>query len=240
MEYALQLYSVYTYMEKDVKDTLRRVAEMGYRKVETAGFYGTSAEDFRTWCDEYGLECPSIHETMDFFGDTEESCAAAIKFLKTIGCKRYIIPYAPIDTKEELDQTIDLMNKYTDILEKEGIEIHFHNHNEELVPNKDGLIPHVEMQKRTRIKFQVDIYWVYRAGMQPFYVLEKLKDRISVIHLRNGDVCHSMPLGKGNLRIPDFVKWANANGVDMVVEHGTEPRYELSEAKECLDFLKSL
>ena len=42
MEYGLQLYSVRDAMEKDVKGTLKRVAEIGYKQVEFAGFFGVT------------------------------------------------------------------------------------------------------------------------------------------------------------------------------------------------------
>ena len=41
----LQLYSVRDQMEKDMEGTLKAVKEMGYDYVETAGYFGKSAEE---------------------------------------------------------------------------------------------------------------------------------------------------------------------------------------------------
>lgn len=238
MKFGLQLYSVKSFMQNSVKDTLKAVAEMGYTVVEPAGFFDTPAEDFKAWCDELGLATNSVHWGVNFLRD--ENIADSIAYLKTIGCKRFIIPGAPYSTKEDLDATIDLINKCEPILAKEGIELMYHNHSGEFVPNKDGIIAHLEMQKRTNIKFQIDVYWAYRAGLNPIYVLEQLKDRIAVVHLKDGTMEHGTPLGLGTTPIKEVVDWALANGVDMVVENEPDALVEMSEAKICADYLLSL
>lgn len=44
MEYGLQLYSVRDITASDLEGTLKQVAELGYKFVEFAGFFGHSAE----------------------------------------------------------------------------------------------------------------------------------------------------------------------------------------------------
>lgn len=236
MNIGLQLYSVRSFMKENEKDTLKQVAEMGYTVAETAGLPLAPAEEFKAWCDDFGLTVTGAHAGMDLMSDEKKE--NTLKCLKTLGCKRYIVPGAPFSTKAELDATIDWMNKYAPILEKEGLELMYHNHFEEFLLNKDGQIPHLEMQKRTNIKFQIDVYWAYRAGLNPIYVLEQLKDRISVIHLKDGTMEKDTPLGKGDVDIKGIVEWALKNGVDMVVENEPIAAVELTEAKMCIDYLK--
>ena len=47
MEYGLQLYSVRDFTQKDLAYTLKKVAEIGYKYVEFAGFFGHSAEEVK-------------------------------------------------------------------------------------------------------------------------------------------------------------------------------------------------
>ena len=47
MEYGLQMYSVRDFTEKDLLGTLKKVAEIGYKYIEFAGFFGNSAEDVK-------------------------------------------------------------------------------------------------------------------------------------------------------------------------------------------------
>ena len=51
MDYGLQLYSVRDMTDKDLDGTLKKVAEIGYRYVEFAGFFGHSAEKVKAMLD---------------------------------------------------------------------------------------------------------------------------------------------------------------------------------------------
>ena len=237
MKYGIQLYSVKNHMMEDVKGTLRQIAEMGYQMVEPAGFFDTPAEDFKAWCDEFGLEVCGSHSG---FMKLEENTQGVIDYHKTIGCPSYIIPNAPIKTKEALEATIAKVNKFAPIIEAAGMTFGFHNHDGEFLPNEDGIIPHLELQKRTNAKFEIDVYWTYRAGLNPIYILESLKDRISWIHLKDGTMEHGTPLGQGTAPIAEVVAWAKKNNVPMVVENEPKAEVEMTEAKMCIDYLKSL
>ena len=237
-KYGLQLYSVKSHMAESVEDTLRAVAAMGYTMVEPAGFFDKTAEEFKALCEANGLEICGSHTGFAALLDGKHE--ETIPYFQTIGCKRFIIPGAPVANQEELATTIAYLNQYQPILNEAGIELMFHNHDCELRANSDGQFAHVEMQKNTSVQFEVDVYWAFRAGVSPLYLLEQLKERISVIHLKDGTMEHGTPLGRGDVPIADIVKWAAANGVDMVVENEPVAALEMEEAKECIDYLKSL
>ena len=237
MKYGIQLYSVKGFMEKDVKDTLRQIAEMGYNMVEPAGFFGVSAEDFKAWCDEYGLEVCGSHSGFNSLVDDTD---ATLAYHNAIGCPYYIIPSAPIKNKAALDDTIEKINRLEPVVKAAGMELMYHNHHREFLPNEDGIIAHLEMQKRTNIKFEIDVYWAFRGKLNPIYVLEQLKDRISIIHLKDGTMEHGAPLGQGDTPIAEVVAWAKKNNVTMVVENEPTEELQMIEAKTCIDYLKSL
>ncbi len=237
-EYGLQLYSVKSHMEADMAATLREVAAMGYTTVQPAGFFGKTAEEFRALCEQNGLTVCGSHSG---FGDlVNGKWEETVQYFRTIGCKDFIVPAAPWDTAEGLRDTIAKLNEYQPILAEAGIELMYHNHHGEFMPNKDGQIAHVEMQKNTSVKFEIDVYWAYRAGVSPLYVLEQLRDRITVIHLKDGTMEHGTPLGQGDVPIRAIVEWAEAHGVDMIVENEPTADVEMSEAKISIDFLRSL
>ena len=150
------------------------------------------------------------------------------------------MPNCGYETKEQLDHSIEQMNEYEPKLAAEGLEMMYHNHTSEFFYNEDGQIPLVEIINRTNIKLQIDIYWIYRAGVNPIYFLEQFKDRIGAVHLKDGDLEHGKPLGKGTAPIAQVVKWAKANNVLMIVENDPLPDVQMDEAKECIDYLKLL
>ena len=236
--YGIQLYSVKDFMEKSVEDTLKQIAEMGYTMVEPAGFFDTSAEDFKSYCDKYGLTVSSTHNVLSTI--TQGNFDSTVSYLKTIGCKRFIVPACPIAKRATLDTSISLINEYAPKLAAEGLEMMYHNHSAEFAYNEDGVMPGVEIMKRTDVKLQVDVYWAYRAGVDPIYFLEQFKDRIGAVHLKDGTMERGTPLGQGTAPIAEVVKWAKRNNVLMVVENEPVPEAQMEEAKMCIEYLKSL
>lgn len=238
MNYGIQLYSVKDLMAENLKDTITKIGEIGYKAIEpTPSIFEIPSKDFKVYCEEAGVLCHSIHSGINLLIDDFDNI---VKYLKVIGCKRYILPLEPTGSKKELDETIKHINKFEPMLKAEGIELMYHNHHREFVPNADGQIPHIELQKRTNIKFEIDVYWVYRGLNNPIYVLESLKDRIDVIHLKDGDMIQGKPLGQGCVPIYQVVQWAKENGVDMVVENEPTVNRQMVEAEECINYLKSL
>lgn len=245
MNYGLQLYSVRDITKIDFEDALRQVAEMGYRTVEPAGFFGHSAEDVAEMLNKYGLTVCSTHTPCNEVFDNTE---AVIAYHKAIGCKDIILPSISCSTKEHLDASIDAINRVQPIIEAEGMRLHFHNHWREFVPNEDGQIVMEELAKRTNILFQIDIFWAFNAGKDPLQVLDQYRDRIRTVHLKDGfprnpaegTEAVGKSLGLGIAPVAEVRKIAIERGLRMVVEsEGLDPTGP-EEVKRCIEYLKAL
>src|ERR1700722_7334524 len=57
----LQLFTVMTLLEKDFEGTLKAIADIGYKEVETIGSFGRQPRQVRSLLDKYGLVSPSQH-----------------------------------------------------------------------------------------------------------------------------------------------------------------------------------
>ena len=57
----LQLFTVMSNLEQDFEGTLKTVADIGYREVETIGTFGRDPTMLRGLLDKYGLKSPSQH-----------------------------------------------------------------------------------------------------------------------------------------------------------------------------------
>ena len=238
MEYGLQLYSVRDFTEQDLEGTLKKVAELGYRYVEFAGFFGHSAEEVKAMLDRYGLIVSGTHSGL---GDLDADFDATVKYHKTLGNTNYIVPGAPTWTAAELDETIAKINKYQPMLAAEGIRMAYHNHDGEFRPNADGQIPHEEMERRTNIDFQIDTFWAFVAGKDPVEVITRLKDRVHVIHLKDGlRNGKGYSLGEGEAPVAAVREKAIELGMHMVVESETLQPDGISEVTRCINYLKSL
>lgn len=245
MNYGLQLYSVRDITKDDFEGALRRVAEMGYTMVEPAGFFGHKAEDVAAMLKNYGLTCCSTHTG---FGQLKDDFGCTVAYHKTIGCENIILPGAPWNTKEELDETVNSINKWIPALRDEGLKLHYHNHSHEFLKNSAGLIAHDVLAENTDVLFELDTFWVYNARLDPVAMMEKYKDRLEFIHLKDGIMqdwstpgshAQGKSVGSGNAPVLAVRKKAIELGVKTVIEsEGLDPT-GLEEVKRCIDFLKA-
>lgn len=246
MNYGLQLYSVRDSAKENYDETLRCVAQMGYKMVEPAGFFDNSATDVAAMLKKYDLTVCSTHTGWDAL---KQDFAGTVAYHHAIGCSDLIIPGVPLKTKEDVYSFVEWANETQPLLAKEGIRLHFHNHWKEFLPNLDGIIMQDVLAKETDLLFEIDTFWAYNAGKNPIEVLEQYKNRIHFIHLKDGfPQDHSNPeskaigksLGSGSAPIREVRKKAIEMGVTMVVEsEGLDPT-GLEEVKRCIDHLKLL
>lgn len=233
--YGLQLYSVRDITANDLEGALKQVAELGYKNMEFAGFFGNSAETVKEWLKKYGLSVTGTHTGLNLLDSDFEG---TVKYHKDLGCYDLIVPYASTKNKAEVDALVDKMNKYDELLKKEGIRLHYHNHAHEFMPNEDGIVACDELLKRTDILFEIDTYWVYAAKRNPIEVLDTYGKRIKFIHLKDGTPDgKGFSLGQGSAPVTAVLKKAIIEGYEIIVEsEGLDPT-GIEEVARCMDFL---
>lgn len=183
----LQLYSVRDQMEKDMESTLKAVKEMGYDYVEFAGYFGKSAEEIRALLDKYSLTCISVHQGLDFY---EEGGQSAAEYIKTLGAKYSAIPWYQAEKlagSPEWEETKALFNRCGELLQKNGIQMLYHNHDFEFV-KVDGKYKHDYLMQeiaRDLLKPEFDTCWVRYAGEDPCKYLDMYAGDVDVLHLKD-------------------------------------------------------
>lgn len=252
-EYGLQMFSLRDITGTDLKGALKQVAEMGYRYVEFAGLFGNRPEDVKVWLDEYGLVCSGTHTGKP--GLEDDTIDATIACHKILGCANLIIPGGfDWSTQEKLDENIVFINKAQKKLAENGITLGYHNHSQEFMTTPYGAVVEDEIIRRTSLELEIDTWWAYNAGIDPVAYLETYKDRIRVIHLKDGIAakpecrtyarCHEgvegKSVGSGEAPILAIRDWCLHNNVLMVIEsEGLNPSGP-EEVKRCIDFLRTL
>lgn len=238
MEYGIQMYSLRDITDRDLAGAFKAVADMGYKTVETAGFFGHSAAEVLDMIEKNGLRLISTHSGCE---ELEENFEETVRFHKELGNKRYIIPGADTSPKSHLDRFIDFVNYVGPKLKKEGIELGYHNHAHEYIPEEEGHLILHELEKRTNLFFEIDTYWAYVGGADPVAELERLGDRVKMIHLKDGTRDgNGLALGEGTAPVAAVRKKAIELGLDIVVEsEGCKPT-GIEEAKRCIDHLHYL
>ena len=225
---------------------MKIAADLGYKYVEFAGFFGNSAEDVKAWMDEYGVSCCSTHTGIPAL--KPDQLEQTIQYHKTIGCDYLIVPGADWSTEEKMNENIDVMNYALPILKEAGITLGYHNHSHEFIVNSYGKVLQDEIATRCPdIEFEIDTFWAFNARLDPLEVLERFKDRIRMIHLKDGipapvvgQHAPGRSLGEGEAPVKAVRERALERGWQMVVEsEGLSPTGP-EEVGRCISFLRSL
>ncbi len=241
-KYGLQMFSVRDITENNMESALAQISEMGYKMVEFAGFFGHGAEKIAEMLKKYDLECFGTHSGM---AELVNDFDGTVAYHKAIGNKNYIIPCHPLGNQAEIDAFVELANKYGPMLEKEGIKLSYHNHSAEFMPNADGSDIYGQLIERTNIGLELDTFWAFNAGLDPIATMEKYKDRLQCIHLKDGFKATEekgpmgMPLGKGEAPVAAVRKKALEMGLPIIVESETLTPTGIDEAKICIEYLKN-
>src|SRR6185437_627735 len=165
----LQLYSVRNQMAKDVPGTLRKVHDFGITDVESAGFYGESAEQFRQQLDAAGLHASGGHWQWNDFSDHLDQ---VIKDARTIGAEYVTLPWIPHNGNFTLDEAHKAAAKFNEWGRKcseAGLHFCYHPHGYEFKPTPQGTAFDVLVRETDPkyANFELDIFWAYHGGADP-------------------------------------------------------------------------
>ena len=238
MDYGIQMYSLRDITGDRMEYALETVAELGYKYIEFAGYGGLSAKQLRAKMDSLGLVCVSTHTG---WGSVVNDFDRTVEFHRELGCTDITTPGENLKTKERLEDFARSLDTYLPKLHDAGFEMHYHNHAHEFKPNDDGIIIHEFLQKNTDIKFEIDTFWTYVAGLDPVSVITQLKDRIKFIHLKDGDsIGNGNSLGLGNAPVKEVRRKAAELGFIEIVESERPDADNLTDVRCCMDYLRAL
>lgn len=236
---AIQLYSLRDVAPKDVKGTLRRVADMGYEGVEFAGYYNMAAEELRKMLDDCGLRCAGAHTGFkELSGDALEK---TISTNKTLGNDLLIVPWADMS---KLPETIDQLNAIYPKVKAHGMRLGYHNHKQEFEP-VDGTTKFDRIFSETpkELLVQLDIGWAAAAGQDVPAILRKYSRRIETVHVKEFSADKpTAAVGEGSvnwaklfdiLEKETAIKW-------YVVEQEKFEIGPMESAKTCIENIRKL
>ena len=188
----LQLYTLRDDMGKNPQGTLKKVAAIGYKEVETFGFgegkfFGQTPKAFKTFLDGLGLKTPSGHYMptqlkKDWNATVDSAAEAGQQFMMCA----YLFP----DERKTLDdykKFAELFNQAGEVCQKAGIQFGYHNHDFEFV-TLDGQVPYDVLLKETDaklVKMELDLYWVTFAGKDPVELFKQNPGRFPLVHLKD-------------------------------------------------------
>jgi sugar phosphate isomerase/epimerase len=225
----LQLYTVRDQMKADFEGTLARVAEIGYKEVEFAGYFNHSPADVKAILDRHGLSAPSTHISFE----NDDQWKAALDGAKTIGHEYIVMPWIPAERRKTLDDWknfAQVFNHAGQAAHDAGIQFAYHNHDFEF-PKLDGQVPYDVLLQNTDpklVQLEIDLYWITKAGQDPLAYFSRWPGRVPLVHVKDsaGPPEHKMvDVGQGKIdwkRI--FAKRDQAGIKHAFVEHDQPPQ----------------
>jgi len=187
----MQLYTVRAELEKDFDGTLAKVAAIGYKEVEFAGYFNHTPQQVREALKKHGLTSPAAHIDYPTVNDAAK-WAKTLDDAKTIGQKYLVNPWIDEPLRNQPDfwkRAADTYNTAGAAAKKHGIQFCYHNHNFEFYPRPDagGKLPMdilLESCDPKLVKMELDLCWIAAAGKDPLDYFRLYPGRFPLVHVK--------------------------------------------------------
>jgi sugar phosphate isomerase/epimerase len=259
----LQLYTVRDLMKKDFDGTIAKVAQIGYKEVEFAGYYGRLPQDVRAILEKDGLTSPSTHVSYDI---VEKNWSETLEAAHTIGHTFVVCPSIDGKQRKTADgwkRAADLFNRAGESAQKAGIQFAYHNHAFEFEPlealgNKmpyDFLLAETDPKL---VKMEMDLCWITVGGQDPVKYFDRYPGRFPLVHVKDwstkgpggGDYGgatggskkpgHMTDVGQGEIDWKRIFAQSDKAGIQHYIVENDEPKSAFDDIKISYDYLAKL
>lgn len=167
--FGVQLFTTMSIIDKDVTGTLKQIADIGYKEIESAfsmkgGYYGMKPKEFATVVSDLGMSWQAHHIMGAPFRMPAPKPGAPVnpnaEMLKKMppmkslmndtqqvvdevaegGAKYLVCASIPVKTSEDIKSSLEILQKAGEACKKAGLTFVYHNHTAEF-EKVDGQLP---------------------------------------------------------------------------------------------------
>lgn len=242
----VQLYTFRTEMATDARGTLRKIAELGIKQIETARsnkghYYGLTPKEMKQACKELGMTLRSGHVHIDDkWKKTMDEAAES-------GQEYIICSTMPTNgqTADNYKKVAETFNKAGEDCKKLNLKFGYHNHEYEFESDKGEVLYDVLLNNTDAglVHMELDLGWVIVAGKDPLDYFRNYKGRFPLWHLKDMDMVkkQSTEFGKGGLDIVNMLKHGKESGMKyFFIEQEEYTSTPFESMKENMDYLAKL
>ncbi|RRB02807.1 TIM barrel protein [Larkinella rosea] len=242
----IQLYTVRKEMLADAAGTLKKLAKIGYKELESArsdkgNFYGLQPKEIKKIAHDLGMNVRSGHVHID--KDWKKSVDMAAE----AGQSYLVCSSLPSEgqTVANYQRCADLFSKAAEDCKKANLVFAYHNHDYEF-EKKDGKPLYdilVEKSDKNLVKMEMDLGWAVLTGNDPLAYFAKYPGRFPLWHLKDMDKVkkESTEFGKGQIDIVKMLKNIDKSGMKyFFVEQEEYPKTALESATYDFNYLAKL
>jgi sugar phosphate isomerase/epimerase len=242
----IQLYTFRKELMEDVRGTLKQIAALGFKQIESArsekgNYYGLTAKEMKQVCADLGMTLRSGHVHVD--EKWEQTLAEA----QESGQEYLICSSMPEkgQTTDNYKKTAEVFNKNGEDCKKANIKFGYHNHDYEFEQENGKVLYDVLIENTdpSLVHLELDLGWVIAAGKDPIDYFNKYPGRFPLWHLKDMDLVkkHSTEFGKGSLDIKKMFNNENKSGMRYFFVEQEEYTNTPSESMRInMDYLKKL
>ncbi len=251
----MQLYTVRDGMKTDFEGTLAKVAAIGYREVEFAGYFDHSPQDVRAILDRQKLTSPSEHVS---YAVVQDKWPETLDAAHVVGQKFIVCPWIEKEQRAEpggWKRAIDLFNHAAEASQKAGIQFAYHNHVFEFEPSPQlgGKLPYDVLLADTDpklVKMEMDLCWITVAGKDPITYFDRYPGRFPMVHVKDwtrgedGKMSekdgHMSDVGSGSIDWKRIFEQSKKAGVQHYFVEHDEPKSPLESLRNSYKYLSEL
>jgi sugar phosphate isomerase/epimerase len=253
----VQLYTVRDLMKDDFDGTIAKVAKIGYKEVEFAGYFGRTGAQVRAACDKNGLAAVSTHVQYD---ELDDKFPAVVETSKTIGLKYIVCPWIPEELRKSPDiwkQAAEKFNRCGEASKKAGMQFAYHNHWFEFLP-VEGKLPYDQLLKdcdANLVKMELDLCWITAAGGDPVKYFNAYPGRFPLVHVKDlktlphitaggaqnyGDTVDLTEVGSGLIDWKKLFAQSEKAGIKHYIVEHDHPKQPFDSIAKSYEYLKKL
>ncbi|HEY6977246.1 MAG TPA: sugar phosphate isomerase/epimerase [Chitinophagaceae bacterium] len=211
----VQLFTFFNVMDDDVQGTLKKIAGIGYKEIESAfskkgGYYGMKPKEFSKMVSDLGMSWQSHHvlgapfkmpanakpitdangKPVNFppMRNLKENMQALVDEVAEGGIPYLVCANTPTKTLDEVKSSIEVLNKTGEACKKANIILAYHNHTEEFEKPEGQTQTVYDMflsQLSPDIKMELDLCWATKAGVDPVELFNKNPGRFELWHVKD-------------------------------------------------------
>ena len=242
----IQLYSVRKEMLNDAVGTLKALAKIGYRELESArsekgNYYGLQPKEIKKIANDLGMTVRSghVHVDKDFQKSIDSAAEAGQNYL--------VCSSLPSNgqTVDNYKKVAEIFTKAAEDCKKSNIIFGYHNHEYEF-EKENGQVLYDVLLDNTDAKLvtmELDLGWVIISGNDPLAYFNKYPGRFPLWHLKDMDASkkESTEFGKGQVNIVKMLQNAKKSGVKHIfVEQEEYASTALESMKYDFEYLMKL
>ncbi|MFT4033397.1 MAG: sugar phosphate isomerase/epimerase [Siphonobacter sp.] len=211
----IQLFTMFQPMNEDPKGTLTKIAEVGYKEVESAfssrgGYYGYKPKEFKDLVESLGMKWRAHHAlgapfkprpgmkmptgadgkpmTMPVTLNLRDNYQQLVDDAAEAQLSYLVCASTPVANMEEINSSIEVFKKTGEAAKKAGVGFAYHNHATEFDPVDGGKTPYEIILSQTDpalVKMELDLAWATKAGKDPVALFKEHPGRFPLWHIKD-------------------------------------------------------